>query len=211
MKRILLTVLIFISGISCAQLQRRLSDPLETLVRRGSCIGIDIPPITLTPARTAAERQLIGENREIEKDGWLVASAQNSAIPETQTETGATVAEARRLYRELSVLDFYTEPMRDYMSSGILGENREGKLELLPESFWLNVRRSSQDSINAAKVASEINRSRAWIFSYFQNLESKNTKPDPESVERRYKKSYRDRARIGEWIQEDSGRWIRVR
>ena len=38
------------------------------------------PPITFTQSQTAAERQMIGENKEIESDGWLLSSIKTSAI-----------------------------------------------------------------------------------------------------------------------------------
>ncbi|MCB1141886.1 MAG: hypothetical protein H7A24_05455 [Leptospiraceae bacterium] len=37
------------------------------------------PAITFTQSQTAAEKQMIGEDREIEKDGWYISSIKTSA------------------------------------------------------------------------------------------------------------------------------------
>lgn len=40
---------------------------------------IKSPLITFTQTQTAAEKQMIGEDRILEKDGWLIASVKNSS------------------------------------------------------------------------------------------------------------------------------------
>ena len=48
----------------------------------GSCqalINFKVPPFTITNAQTAAEKQMVGEDRDLEKDGWLVSSIQSSS------------------------------------------------------------------------------------------------------------------------------------
>ncbi|HNN80312.1 MAG TPA: hypothetical protein PKL30_15605, partial [Leptospiraceae bacterium] len=37
------------------------------------------PPITFTQSQTAAEKQMVGEDKELEKDGWLISSIKTSS------------------------------------------------------------------------------------------------------------------------------------
>ena len=37
------------------------------------------PAITFTQSQTAAEKQMIGEDKELEKDGWLISSIKTSS------------------------------------------------------------------------------------------------------------------------------------
>ena len=111
--------LLFLALSSCRVFQAT-GDAFGSLVRTGSCISIDLPPITLTPERTAAERQLLGEEQELEKDGWLIASAQSSLPYEKSPVADARglPEEIRRLHREEDLLRFYEEWVRRPRSTG---------------------------------------------------------------------------------------------
>jgi len=183
---------------SCAQLQK-LQEPVTGCLRRGSIISIDIPPITLTPARTAEERQLIGENREIEKDGWLVAS--NLSKSRTSSDYAGENEEKKRLRREEGVLIFFKQNLEEFKSLEILGESTDGFLYIVPAHLRTKKIRNNDEEYRALKAMEMINRSRKWIYEYIERNEGK------ESATAR-RESYVRTANTGQWIL--SGNWKRL-
>lgn len=191
-------VIVFGSSTSCALFQK-LQESATGCLHRGSVISIDIPPITLTPARTAAERQLIGEDQELEKDGWLIASSRSR--PPDLGKTGGTAADqARQRLREEAVLEFYDEMVKDFRGAGVLGEDAQGRLILVPEDISPRTGRfRSREEIEAVlRVALEVNRSRDWL--------AENGPPEEAS---RTRSRYQERLRSGEWFRDNKGVWKR--
>ena len=172
-----------------------------------SCIAIDLPPITLTPSRTAAERQLIGENVEIEKNGWLIASARSvHTLPGNQasgkSEESGPEDPLRQYYREMSVLDFYRDVLDRLKTDGILGESDQGKVLPVPESISPRIGkyRNPGEVDHALRIAKEVNRSRESVFRYLQKKEG-----DPD-----LRKRFLQQTRKGEWIHTNESGWRRV-
>ncbi len=159
-------LLLLISPVLACKLFQRTTQPVQRLIKQGSCIAIALPPITLTPERTAAERQLVGEDRELEKNGWLIASARSSlpaaegGLDETESE------EIRRYYQERGVLEFYDDLVREYRAGGVLGEDPDGRLVPLPGARRQDRFNSPEEIRRAGVVAAEVNRARAWIRAY---------------------------------------------
>lgn len=206
-----------LSVAQCSALES-VRDPALKFLRRGSCISVDIPPITLTPARTAAERQLIGEEGDIEQDGWLIASSQSAPYYQQSSgagETAGVAPEERRYQIEQGVLDFYRDPLLRYRSEGILGEAFDGRVMLVPESA--GGRRSGvrwQEEIDTARaIAEEINRARDWIASFDRRQAEARGDRNAAEAERQWRgRFYREaQARSGEWILTSERRWVRVR
>ncbi len=209
-KAILIACLLVSTG-GCAAL-RKLTDPVTGLLKRGSCISIDLPPITLTPERTAAERQLVGENRELEPNGWLLASAQSaSRYGQESTRASRTLAEVQRLHREEAVIEYYAEFLLDLLGKGALGETSDGLLAVVPAGFLgaEAARITRSDLRRAQTVLAEVNEARQWIYTYYRDRDAKSEAPDPERVRRLYLRAYWERAPIGTWVRNPDGRWIK--
>lgn len=197
--------------INCAAL-RKLTDPVTGLVKRGSCISIDLPPITLTPERTAAERQLVGENRELEPNGWLLASAQSaSRYGGDSGRASQPLRDIQRLYRERAVLEYYAEFRLELQGKGVLGETAEGQLSVVPSGFLGAdaARITRADLRRAETVAREVNEARLWIYGYYRDLDSKSGKPDSEKVKQLHLRIHRERAPLGTWVRNPDGRWVK--
>ncbi|MBX7058986.1 MAG: hypothetical protein K1X75_13050 [Leptospirales bacterium] len=201
--------------VGCSALES-VREPAMKFLRRGSCISVDLPPITLTPARTAAERQLIGEEGEIEEDGWLIASSQSAPYYLPQGGQTTAVATAERRYQiEQGVLGFYREPMLRYRSEGILGESYDGRLLLVPDS--VGSRRDGvrwQEEIETARaIAEEVNRARDWIIGYDRAQADARGDRDAAEREATARRRYYEeaQARSGEWIYTRDRRWQRIR
>ena len=200
----------------CAVLQP-VTEPTEKIVRRGSCISFDIPPITLTPVQTAAERQLLGENIEIEPEGWLIYSAQSSAYRSKSSQKGANnkglrvPVELRRYYIEVGVLEYYEKTVSDYRTRQILGEGFDGKLRLVPYSFSRQAKKEERDI--AVKVSQEVNRSREWLYRYhLKKSGAKEAKAVLALREKWLHRYFRSAVkRTGEWIYGSEKKWIITR
>lgn len=168
--------------------------PLAEGLSRCAFVSVDIPGITLTPARTAAERQLIGEEKELMEDGWLVASA--DSVP---TGPASAIQDRdKRVRLEIGILEFYSNLIQKFKSDGVLGEGEDGRIYRTPVPAVgydpLELRR-------ALTAAAEVNRARAYLYNHYR-------KSNPQEAER-FKTSFFDRARSGEWIRLAGGRWVR--
>lgn len=212
--RIIIILLILFTA-SCRSADRVRENPLvdgiTDLIYRKSCISVDIPPITITPGRTAAERQLIGEDRELEPDGWLIASSVSARRAEDILSTADT-EELRRLHRELGILEFYRAPVEELKGAGIIGESHDGRLLIVPPNVNRRTGRyRRQEEINrASNIMNEVNYSRRWIMQFFLRIENETDNPDPDSILRRYQKSYMENALPGEWVFTEERRWVQV-
>ena len=206
MRFLYIFLIIALSG--CAVF-RQLSDPVTGVLKRGSCISIDLPPITLTPERTAAERQLIGENRELESQGWLIASSQSSRKFSRGDSSPPELENIRQLHRERGVLDFYRDLVIEYRNRGIFGEGLDGRVVVMAHG---EERLRSRAEIRKVRtIADEVNRARMHIYKYYRERESKKRSPDYALVEKRHLGRYRETAPRGVWIQDENKRWVRKR
>ncbi len=189
----------------------KVTSPVSSCVRRAALISVDIPPITLTPSRTAIERQLIGENREIEPDGWMVASTRNTSEQE-QSDTDSSLKDtkmklAREYYREIGVLEFYSDIVREYKGMALLGESQSGYLEMVPATIsGRSLHQSSGEEIeNSRRVMEEVNHARSRINQIVRELEGTQL-PWPNQLERDpYHHSH-----AGEWTMNNSKKWSRT-
>ena len=196
-RAIVLMLTCFIS--SCSAFQSNIKDPLVNLFRRGSCVSIDIPPITLTPGRTDAERQLMGDDPAIERDGWLFAAP----LITNRGETTEILTLTRRVYREQAILEFNEQPLRQYTRSGLLGEDTDsGKVVFVPESYNVGrIRFRSPEEMEAVRrMAEEINLSRSFLVDYFRKRESKKPSGNPDQIEKDMRAAYAKNIRSGEWV-----------
>jgi hypothetical protein len=202
-------LLLLAAVTGCTSVQR-FADRLTGFYRRGSCISIDIPPITLTPSQTAGERQLIGREITIEENGWIIPGSAGDFREEAQ---GDATQRARRLYQERGILDFFEQTLRELRTAGVLGEGFDGNVHYVPDSVYTKSGkyRDPYEIQNARRVADEINRSRKWIHSYQLEMERSKSKPDISTVDENYRFRYYRSARPGEWILNENQRWERVR
>ncbi|MEQ8352851.1 MAG: hypothetical protein RH862_15290 [Leptospiraceae bacterium] len=162
----------------------------------GKCtvVSVDLPPITLTPARTAAERQLIGEEKELVQDGWLVASS--SALPAGTEELAGYSSEVRHEYR---ILEFYSDIVHRYRNMGILGESYDGRVMRTPIAYRQAI--SAENLQKAIVAAQHTNQSRRAIYAYLSRIQ-------PREAEA-FLRSFYYRTRSGEWIRNPVGAWVR--
>ncbi|MBW7858443.1 MAG: hypothetical protein H3C43_09160, partial [Leptonema sp. (in: Bacteria)] len=121
---------IAVVAVNCATL-RKIVDPVDNPIldkcSQASLISVDVPPITLTPERTAAERQLIGEEKQLLPNGWLISSSsylppESSIISELPTQIQA----------EYRMLVLYDDILLRYRYLSFLGEAQNGLVFFVP-------------------------------------------------------------------------------
>ncbi len=92
-----------------------------------------------------------------------------------------------------------TGEIQQLKNDGIIGENRDG---------YLDIRRNPTDPNYLAYAQTVVNAENAdRSFLYLANAQTQN-KP-LELIERDYAQLWSDRAFPGEWVQKENGTWIR--
>ncbi len=183
-----------------------IANSTEKIVRRGSCIAFELPPITFTSSQTAVERQLIGEEIQIETNGWLLASSKTSFDPPPtsfSTVEDSHLKTERRYQIEMGVIEYYQENIKEYLRLHIIGEGYKGYLIEIPYS--LNFKKEYIERNIAIKTAQEVNRARFWIYEYLRNTNKvEEAKIFIHSFYLEAKK------RKDEWFFTEEGKWEHV-
>jgi hypothetical protein len=171
-----------------------------------SCCVIASPEINLTGNRTVVERQIVGDYKELEKDSWIISSVRTT-VQKTKG-AGTMTAADRELFLAMKVREFHLERINGYKKDGALGENSRGLIEYRKTAEF------EKDS-KAKKVLESIieneNEARRTIFKRTL-VKMKKKEPDNNEIEafgKLFAGEQRALARKNEWIQEDSGRWIK--
>jgi len=188
-----------------------------------------IPPIMVTRNKTAIEKQIIGEQTELEKDVWLISSAntvQNKQKDKKKNdEKREEEKESSLVFEGLALLDVFDNKLKKLKSDKVVGENNLGlvsnlmKVKKIDISSRIRKRYNSQleKDILLGKnyrilieTVKQINRARKMIIlGYIQNQKNQNKKLDESKKEllKSQKKQYFESSLKGEYIQLDSGKW----
>ncbi len=180
------------------------------------CISLKPPTITFTQSPTAAEKQMLGEGKEIEKDGWILSSVRTSTTgseiweKEHLDQDLLKVSSKDELFVHLRTLAYFASEIRDYKKKGFIGETISSQLALNPrykESIF-------RDEFLALKTRIEevlklVNESRSWVIQKrIENLSKLNLKP--EELEKKKKKiqtAFYETVESGEFFEEKPGVW----
>ncbi|GBF50540.1 hypothetical protein LPTSP4_20660 [Leptospira ryugenii] len=102
----------------------------------GNCqalINFKVPPFTITNAQTAAEKQMVGEDRELEKDGWLVSSIQSSSGSRQQnSQLASEIGQDPELLGHQKRLLYLESEVKRYKLHNMIGEGQAGILKFNP-------------------------------------------------------------------------------
>lgn len=183
----------------CATVDR-LKDPVQNSwfvegLLNCSLITVDIPPITLTPERTAAERQLMGEEKELMPNGWLLSSS--SYVPPAGDAARLLPAEMRT---EMRLLALYDDIILRYRYLEFLGEGRDGYLSFVPPAL-VGRGLPAMERLRLQEIVNDVNRSRGRLFQYY-------AKAHPAQAAA-FRVSFLATAGRNEWVRETDGRYVR--
>ena len=195
MKKTLL-VIIFIS-VLCYSLTGCKSSP--------SCCTIAPPLTNMTGEKTVIERQIVGDYMELEKDAWTVSSIRTTVEKkENPSQTKGDPA----IIKAIKARESSAEKIRGYKDEGAAGETNTGYVAYIENSRYESspdLKKSLLSAIN------EENTARKNIFIKSLSGETKKTpgEKEIESFGKMFADEQRGLAKEGDWIQENSGKWIR--
>lgn len=169
------------------------------------CCLIAPPPLNLTSEKTAVERQIIGDYMELEKDAWVISSVKT---PHSSGRTKADLTGDPELLKAEKVRSFHAERLAAYKSEGAAGEGNDGFTAYIQSEKY--EQDPAQKKILLA-VLDEENMARRIIFRR-SLLAMNNAEPSADEL-KAFGKIFADEQRVlaarGEWIQENSGKWVK--
>lgn len=170
-----------------------------------SCITVVPPAISLTGEKTVIERQIVGDYRELEKDAWSISSVKTTT---GRSATQGQISGDPEIVKAVKIRDYISDKILAYKKEGALGESASGYVVYRETKKY----ESSSDFKKALTlVIDEENNARKTIFTRsLINIEG--TEPGKVKVEnfgKLFAEEQRAIAEKGDWIQDNSGRWIR--
>jgi len=190
------------------------------------------PPVTVTGSKTAAEKQIVGEQNELEKDVWMISSAKTSGITQPQgddvsEEEGEVEDEENTfVYKAFAILDLFGPYLAELKRDRVVGENNEGLLTIILNKPGFEHPDEVRKKYSAGAVTEEgkgkhyriltetveqINVARGYLIrGYVLNQKKLNPdyKANPDELRKIQREKYQGAALKGEYIQLDSGKWI---
>jgi uncharacterized protein YdbL (DUF1318 family) len=174
------------------------------------------PPITFTQTQTAAERQMIGEDRELEKDSWLVASIKSSTsgVEDWQSEIKDEFSDSKKQEEYIvlqRIITYTASEIQKLKSFGMVGESLDGNLKLINETKSLKFEKD-YSTLESKKRVQElielVNQTRNRIRQL--KLEVYKDKLSPEEYKKLEKTlllEYWENTLIGEYYENPKGKW----
>jgi hypothetical protein len=178
------------------------------IININNCFSLLKPPaITFTQSPSSAEKQIIGDNKELESDGWLLSSIKTSAIGpvewrrENFDEFESTeIANEYKLY--LKIILHTTPEIKKLKQLKYLGEALNGSLAIIENKRDPKFDKvySTIEEINRVKdLVSLVNDTRQKI----KDIRKKIINYDKSKVY-----TYLNTVEYGEYFEEKKGIWI---
>ncbi|WCL50257.1 DUF1318 domain-containing protein [Leptospira sp. GIMC2001] len=165
------------------------------------------PPITFTQTQTASERQMIGEDKDIEKDGWLISSIKSSSSGSDQWERDISLDSKldRDTQIQLKKLAYLSAELFEFKAKGFVGESFDGKVKRNPTlSADPNLDKRIRGLIDL------VNDTRSKVVEASIIAEKKkNTQVIEEDFRKSLLNDYYLSVEPGEYFESSNGRWER--
>ncbi|AFM11917.1 DUF1318 domain-containing protein [Turneriella parva] len=193
------------------------------------CFGtIVVPPVTITGQKTATERQIIGEQTELEKDVWMISSAKTSehaALDAKPKEIRNSMEqENANTYRAFLKFDLFSAHLAQLKKDRVVGETNKGFVaNLLLENAEVPAEAKKKYDSELAdepdlgrpyrtliQTVKEINEARVLAARGYvesQKRANKEFKATEKEILASQKNKYQQSALKGEMIQADDGSW----
>jgi hypothetical protein len=174
------------------------------------------PPITFTQTQTSAERQMIGEDKELEKDGWLLSSVRSSAVG-TEEWRGEVIEEFEDTKKTEHYLNlqrtnaYQAGKIRRLKTFGVIGEGLDGKIGIIKNQTSLGFEReypNVEDKKKFEETVKLVNDVRAELRSL--RLEKLKTQVAPEEwkrIESDMILEYWKEVLVGDYYEQPKGKW----
>lgn len=195
-----------------------------------ACCSFVIPPVTLTGNKTAIEKQIIGEQNELEKDVWMISSAKTASRIDDSQLTDEQKQQEEKLRKEnkyvneaFLIMDLYSDNIAELKKDNVVGENNKGRLTNLIEVEKVKNALSEEiqkkydpemvddiekgkDYRNLVETIRQINHARDLLVKGYLSGKSKSKMTESEVVQIQ-KTQFHESALKGEYIQLPSGNW----
>jgi len=179
---------------------------------------VRLPAITFTQSGTAAEKQMIGNDKEIEKDGWILSSVKTSAL-------GSEIWKRENLNNEIYLpendeevvlhlkrIAYLAPELKLYKNKSFVGESLDGKVKVNP---ILNLTKYSSEYPDVKPRVEEIirllNESRSFLYSKRSEKIEKEFK-DPKDANTEKNKIlfiYYNLVEDGEYYEISKNKWVK--
>jgi uncharacterized protein YdbL (DUF1318 family) len=162
--------------------------------------------IDVVDQRTALENQAIGTYQEMKGDLLLLASVRSIDAGGRLVPVPPIPAGKREAIRAMQRSEFNRDDVERLKSQGLFGEGKDGYLAFV----------KAQESVAdpktagfAANLLAEENADRKTTYARIAELNENFRDGDVSKVEAVMAGLNRDTAKEGEWIQQESGDWVR--
>ncbi|TGL59780.1 DUF1318 domain-containing protein [Leptospira jelokensis] len=174
--------------------------------------SLKVPPITITNAQTAAEKQMVGEDRELEKEGWMIGSIQSSTNGQNNQERLAKEDSDPEIRAHRVRLNYLSTEIKKYKADGILGETPLGFVKINPLASSLPTYVHYEIPAKRKRVEDVIlflNESRKFIMEKEISTQKKKGKKEDELLKLKQSliDEYYKNISIGEYFETTLGRW----
>ncbi|HRP69278.1 MAG TPA: hypothetical protein PLY93_07080 [Turneriella sp.] len=188
-----------------------------------------VPPVTITGQKTAIEKQIIGEQTELEKDVWMISSAKTAEHAQLESKPQevrrSVEQENANTNRAFLKFEMFSKHLVALKKDRVVGENNKGfisnliaeKVEI-PEEMKVKYSAENLDDPELGRpyrtltqTVKEINEARVLAArGYIQNQKRVNKafKATEKEVLASQKDKYQQAALKGEMIQTENGEWV---
>lgn len=179
------------------------------------------PSITFTQSQTIAERQMIGEDKELEKDGWLISSIRASASGTEDWKKDSAIdsdelTEDKEYVTNLKILAYTASEIKKLKMQGVVGETLDGLIGFNPlykPKPSKNPKTDSSETENKERtqqIVSLVNNCRTQLMNsretYFKKRPDVNDKKIAE-YQRKLRQDYHEQTEYGEFYEIKKGKW----
>lgn len=193
------------------------------------CFGtIVVPPVTITGQKTAIERQIIGEQTELEKDVWMISSARTAEHAQLDTKPKETLKDMQQenanINRAFLKFELFSASLAELKKDRVVGESNKGYVSnLFSEKVAISDEMRKKYAAEYAdepelgrpyrtlvQTVKEINEGRTLAArGYIQSQKRANKayKATEKDVLLSQKDKYQQAALKGEYVQAASGAW----
>ncbi|MCC6275928.1 MAG: DUF1318 domain-containing protein [Leptospiraceae bacterium] len=180
------------------------------------CLSLKPPPITFTQTQTSAEKQMVGEDKELEKNGWLIASIKTSSSGSEnwQKESADDDSSDKDYMIALRTIAYFAGELKKYKRHGILGESLDGSVRRNPLTKESKFEKdySKPDLVKRVdEVVKIINEAREKVLNTrLEKEKKKNLSPKELLILREnLALTYYRETTTGEYFESQKGKWLR--
>jgi len=187
----------------------KFTDKLIVALLVANC-SIKPPPITFTQSQTSAEKQIVGEKKDLEDNEWLLASSSTSSSGSREWRGDGVDKRYGETYMTSARLLIYLgDVIESNMKKGIIGESYDGDVKFVPENRdKMNV--LNEDEIQRLQESLKlVNLHRKIMLGERMVYERRSGNRFLNKLEKGLRSYYFNKAAKGQYVEISEGKWSR--